>query len=470
MRIMALVIISKTLHVPRLTILTCHGFMSYVSCLTSHVSCLVSCVLCLLLLCQSIASADILQYVAKEDASFKWEKVSQEPLPDDGLKIELKLTSQTWQGIVLEHRLRLIKPKDVKNPTLVSLLITGSGNGREELVYGSMVASGTGSPFAILHDVPYQPLFGGLKEDDLIAHTFVKTLETGDEEWPLLFPMTKTAVRAMDAIQEFFKQELGVEVTGFVVAGGSKRGWTTWFTAAVDERVKGIIPAVYDNLDLPRQMEHQLETWGDYSEQISEYTKRNIPQRLNEEEVRRLSALVDPYTYRERITVPKLIVIGTNDRYWPLDALNLYYNDLVGEKYILYVPNKGHDVDDVRRLIGDWTAFFLKVDGEIEFPKLSWDYEEKEEGIELSVRSDLEPVRVSAWTTESPTKDFRDAVWQESEMTLKDLSSNEVKDSAYRYILEKPEQGYAAIFGEAIYKSDGREFFLSTNVYILEAK
>jgi PhoPQ-activated pathogenicity-related protein len=428
----------------------------------SYVLSLGSCVLGLLLLFQSIANADLLQYVAKEDASFKWEKVSQEPLPNDALKIELKLTSQTWKGILLEHRLRLIKPKEVKNPTLVSLFITGSGSGREELIYGSMIATSTGSPVAILHDVPYQPLFGGLKEDDLIAYTLMKTLETGDEEWPLLFPMTKTAVRAMDAIQEFSKQELGMEVSGFVVAGGSKRGWTTWFTAAVDERVKGIIPAVYDNLDLVRQMEHQLEAWGDYSEQISEYTKRNIPQRLSEKGVQGLSALVDPYTYRERITVPKLIVIGTNDDYWPLDALNLYYDDLVGEKYILYVPNKDHGVEDAKRIVGNWVAFFLKVEGELKFPKLSWDYKEKEGELELSVRTDLKPVSVSAWTTESPTRDFRDAVWQRSEMTL--------KDSAYRYILEKPEQGYAAIFSEAIYKSGGKEFFLSTNMYILKSR
>jgi PhoPQ-activated pathogenicity-related protein len=415
-----------------------------------------------LLLCQFIAKADLFQYVAKEDTSYKWEKVGQEVLPQDALKIELKLTSQTWQEIVWEHRLRLIKPKEVKNPTLVSLFITGSGSGREEMVYGSAIASGTGSPLAILHDVPYQPLFGGLKEDDLIAHTFVKALETGDEEWPLLFPMTKTAVRAMDAIQEFSKQELGVEVNGFVVAGGSKRGWTTWLTAVVDKRVKGILPAVYDNLDLPRQMEHQLEAWDDYSEQIADYTERNIPQRLNEEGVRRLSALVDPYTYRDRITIPKLIVNGTNDRYWPLDALNLYYDDLVGEKYILYVPNEGHGVEDPARIMGDWVSFFLKVEGKLKFPELSWDYKEKEGGVELSVMSDLKPVSVSAWTTESPTRDFRDAVWQESEMKL--------RDSVYKYTLKKPDRGYAAMFGEAIYKPGGKQLFLSTNVYILEAK
>jgi PhoPQ-activated pathogenicity-related protein len=413
-----------------------------------------------LLLIQTIANADIFEYVGKEDTSYKWEKVGQEPLPNDAIKIELKLTSQTWQGIVWEHRIRIVKPKDVKNPTLVSLFITGSGSGRDELVYGSAVASGTGAPLAILHDIPNQPLFEGLREDDLIAHTFLKAMETGDEEWPLLFPMTKGAVRAMDAIQEFFKEELDMEVNGFVVAGGSKRGWTTWLTAVVDDRPKGILPAVYDNLDLTRQMEHQLEAWGDYSEQIEPYTTRNIPQRLKEESVRGLVTLVDPYTYRDRVTVPKLIVNGTNDRYWPLDALNIYYDDLVGEKYILYVPNKGHDVGDVKRIIGDWTAFFRKVNGDIKFPKLSWDYQKKQDGVELMVRSDIEPVKVVAWITESPTRDFRDAVWQELEMAR--------EDSIYRYILKKPEQGYAAVFSEAVYKSGGPEFFLSTNVYILE--
>lgn len=34
-----------------------------------------------------------------------------------------------------------------------------------------------------------------------------------------------------------------------MVAGGSKRGWTTWTTAAVDKRVFAAIPIVMDMLD-----------------------------------------------------------------------------------------------------------------------------------------------------------------------------------------------------------------------------
>ena len=51
------------------------------------------------------------------------------------------------------------------------------------------------------------------------------------------------------------------------------------------------------------------------------------------------------------------------------------------------------------------------------------------------------------------------AEWQESEMLLDG-----------KYTLRRPEKGYVAIFGEAVYKSGGNEFFLSTNVRILEAQ
>lgn len=52
----------------------------------------------------------------------------------------------------------------------------------------------------------------------------------------------KAVVKAMDAVQEF-TATLGSPVTPvarYVVAGASKRGWTTWLTAAVDPRVVAI--------------------------------------------------------------------------------------------------------------------------------------------------------------------------------------------------------------------------------------
>ena len=52
--------------------------------------------------------------------------------------------------------------------------------------------------------------------------------------------------------------------------------------------------------------------------------------------------MVDPYTYRDRLTKPKLLINGTNDRYWTLDALDLYWDELKGPKYVVELPNAGH--------------------------------------------------------------------------------------------------------------------------------
>ena len=423
-----------------------------------------------------VAVTALENYVAKPDASYRWEKRQEREA--NGVKfVELRLVSQTWKDIVWKHQLWIVSPLDLPEQTSQGVLVISGGGWNDELdkpfdpakaeeakLPGeapllAQVVKQVKAPVALLSHVPFQPVFDGMTEDEIIAYTFEQYLKTRDPEWPLLLPMAKAAVRAMDATQEFTKQEWKLDIKNFTVTGASKRGWTTWLTGVVDPRATAIAPMVIDMLNGPAQMKNQIASWGKYSEQIEDYTRRGIQQQMDTPAGRELGAIVDPYTYRDKLTQPKLLIFGTNDPYWCLDACNFYWDDLKGEKHLLYVPNKGHGVEDFGRVLGTIGAFQKEAAGQYKLPDLKWDFDTSDEKTTLTITSDQTPQKVQVWLVTAPTKDFRESKWVSQEVPA--------SDGKYVYDLAVPSVGYAAVIGEAVYKADGPPFYLSTNVRIV---
>ena len=111
------------------------------------------------------------------------------------------------------HWLRIIKPDNAEGDTALLYINGGSNRGGPpesiDIMLG-MIAMQVKSVIVDLKMVPNQPLtFAGdgraRSEDAIIAYTFDKYLETGDGTWPLLLPMVKSAVRAMDTVQTHLK-------------------------------------------------------------------------------------------------------------------------------------------------------------------------------------------------------------------------------------------------------------------------
>lgn len=413
--------------------------------------------LLLLALCATFARADVLSYCAAPDPSFAWQVGPAGP----GYST-LSLTSQTWQGLPWKHTITLFKPAAPLRDDLCLLFITG-GSFRPTAEAGmyAMMATGLKLPVAVLWDIPNQPLFDGKREDVLIAYTFAKQLETKDDSWPLLFPMTKAVVRAMDAIAAFSQQQWGKPITRFITSGGSKRGWTTWFTAAVDPRVVAIIPMVYDNLNLNAQMKHQQETWNGYSPQIEAYTKLGLQDKLQSPEGRRLSEMVDPWALRDKITVPKLIICGTNDRYWTVDALNLYRGDLKGDTWHLYVPNSGHGLNDIGRPLGTAAAFAQRIATGDPIPQPTWQHGEADGQATLRVTA-AGATKVALWSAVATEGKFYEAKWASSEMTR--------DGDAWVGRVPVPAAGQVAVFGECTYLHNERPVNLSTTLALHGAR
>jgi PhoPQ-activated pathogenicity-related protein len=323
------------------------------------------------------------------------------------------------------------------------------------------------SPFAILYNIPNQPLYNGLKEDALIVYTWKKYIEPGDESWPLHFPMAKAVLKAMDAIQAFMPEAGQPAINEFMITGASKRGWTTWLSAASrDKRIKAIVPMVIDTLNVPAQAKHQLEAYGKLSEQVMDYTVGGITQMLETPAGKKLIQLEDPYSYRDRLTLPKLLILGTNDRYWSQDSLNIYWNDLKGPKWVLYTPNSGHGLEDRTRVLNTMTAFARSVASHTPWPKMEWNYKATADGTELTVRSDSSPKSARLFRVAAPTQDFRDSKWTSEEITDSKAGQN---SATYKASFPNPPSGYAAIFAEVSYEIDGKPFTLSTHIDILSA-
>jgi PhoPQ-activated pathogenicity-related protein len=411
--------------------------------------------------------SELTDYVFKKDDSFSWKLVDKKEI-DTGTIYTIDLISQTWHDIQWDHKLQVYVTKGAKPQPTMLLWNQGGNPSPTGSVLGVELSKKVGAPIAFLHGIPKQPLFGGKHEDALIAETFVRYLETKDASWPLLFPMVKSLIRAMDALQAFAKQEWNYEVQDFVVTGASKRGWTSWLTGATgDKRVKAIAPLVIDTLNIPVQMKNHIKSFGRYSEMINDYTARKLVPLPDTTEARKLWQMVDPWVYRERITMPKMIINGTNDPYWPQDALNTYWDDLKGEKYILYVPNAGHDLVEVNangkkdllplRAINTLAAFARSQIFNKPLPNLSWVCTEADGLCRLAVQAG-KPKAVRIWVANAPTRDFRKARWVEDTTAQNPF---EVK---------APEKGYRVFYAECEYDMDGLPFTLCTQLRVLEAK
>ena len=192
-----------------------------------------------------VAQGPLAEYVAKKDDSFSWYKKRTGVLGKTPYA-ELILTSQTWRDIVWKHQLFILKPTSTPANVQHALLFISGGNWKDEYEKDSedprfpreaklfaLMAEQMKTPVAVLLHVPQQPIFDGKVEDQIIAHTFDQYLKTNDSGWPLLLPMVKSAVRGMDAVQQFSKQQWKLQLKTFTVTGASKRGWTTWLTGAV---------------------------------------------------------------------------------------------------------------------------------------------------------------------------------------------------------------------------------------------
>ena len=365
------------------------------------------------------------------------------------------LTDRDVNQTEWRHLLQVVEPSTVKHGT--AMLMIGGGANSDALpdqVNELLVrfALGTGSIVAELSMVPNQPLvFRGEGkprwEDALIAYTWDKYLTSGDARWPARMAMTKSAVAAMDCVESLFSTGNESRIIDFVVAGASKRGWTTWTTGAVDSRVKAMIPIVIDVLNVETSFEHHWETYGFWAPAIQDYVDMGTVDWWGTPELRALLKLVDPLSYNERYSMPKFLVNAAGDEFFVPTSSQFYFDQLPGEKFLRYVPNASHGLGDSDAL-ESILAFYAAVLNDYPRPEFDWVFD-TEGGIR--VKSEQAPSQVTLWVASNPNaRDFRkDTIgkgWQPRQV-------NRESGNTFYAIAEEPSAGWSAYFVELKYET-----------------
>jgi len=413
----------------------------------------------------------LVKYLDNADETYSWEVQNSYTLFNASV-YELLLTSQKWHDYTWKHQLTVFIPAEIQyNEAL--LWITGGSIKKglpswvspadpEAIAFGTL-SSNNHAVVAILRQTPNQPLFDGLSEDALISYTLNEFNNDGDYSWPLLFPMVKSVVRAMDAVQELSKEKENLDISGFLVSGASKRGWTTWLTGASDTRVKAIAPAVIDILNMPVNLDYQLEVWGDYSEQIQDYVDLGIPQTVNTPQGNDIAVMIDPYSYLSKLTMPKMIFIGTNDPYWPVDAIKHYIDDLPGKNYIHYVANAGHDLNGGEQAINSISAFFLHTIADQTYTECSWEVTETGKDIMMDITGSTNLIEAAyLWSADSEDRDFRDEEWSATSLVA-------IDNSSVKTTIQYPESGFRAFYIDLEYADlYDRNYTKSTRMFVAD--
>lgn len=342
-------------------------------------------------------------YVNRPDPHYQYSVIQTYKLTNS-MTYVLNMTSQKWYDeTVLNkpiwwHYLVINVPDQVVIKDAAFLFIS-SGNTDNEIPtpqddfveIHSNLAVGTKAVTAVLRQIPNQPLIFTKdpsqmhrEEDEAIAWTWKEFLEDTSDPYILLrMPMTKAVVRAMDTVQNFTSQLAFANIKKFMVGGASKRGWTTWMTAAVDSRVVAAVPIVMDLVNINRNMHLHYRSLGGWTGEFADYYAVNVTRFLDTPEMYEMQKIIDPMTYFERYADKNIMVVSSsNDEFFiPDDTWNFWKELEVmteGSALLKRIPNCDHSYDNHKiALYSTIQTFFLNLFAAKpqKLPKLTWGFD-----------------------------------------------------------------------------------------------
>lgn len=375
-----------------------------------------------LLVVSSVQATPLDDYVWASDDTFAWTDMGSDHVITGSIGKKsytgytLNMTSQRWltdsdfsddsqAKSIWWHQLVVIIPDDLRFTRNATLYVTGGNQGShqptstdEDIVLAAALAVNTGCITGTLFQVPNQhitfsadPQQESMSEDAIVAYTWEHFLDDPSRpEWINYFPMVKSALRAMDAMTEYVAQaqpQLNAQLDYYIVTGASKRGWTTWLTGAVGttaptqalkERVVAIIPVVLDAINFVAVEHHQYRSYGGWTFALEDYTSRNLTERWDDPNMLTLQEYVDPFFYRDRLTMPKMVVNAGMDEFQQPDDTHYWWADMPEPKHFMMIPNAEHSlITGIFAAVPAMSAFAQALLYKDPVPRFHWEISEQ---------------------------------------------------------------------------------------------
>lgn len=420
------------------------------------------------------------RYVAFNDGAYSWHAAgvshSGSALGHGYTSYRLDLSSQRWMpketGLSSwKHNLEVVVPKGLTaNSTAAGwavLLIN------EAPQLAAEFAVRTGLVAVSLSDTPPMFMrFGSLlplHEEEVKAQSWAKYSRSPDRAYPLELPTVKAVVRAMDAVAEFSQASGELPpVTSFAVSGWSKRAIATFMVGAVDPRVKLIVPISHPvNLDV--QGRDSFQNLGETVTAAKVYDQSKVYS-IDGRTFERLQALIDPVSYLDRLTMPKLVMMCGRDDFFAPDSTRSWWGQLPSPKTFYMFANHGH-AGFLPPFKDMATSFIAATVHNKALPMISWKIDNSTGDIAVRQVSAHKPLRVSVWTAHTPTsrtRDFRSATYVEGALKAKPGADGRT----WVVHANPPQDGWTAIFAELAYEPvvpNAPEYRVSTEVSVVPA-
>merc|ERR1719262_64291 len=188
---------------------------------------------------------------------------------------------------------------------------------------------------------------------------------------------------------------------------------------------------VLDCLNMETLFLQWFQNNGAWSFALAPYWDEGLTANFSAPEFRQMAKIIDPYYYRDRLTMPKMVISATGDEFFAPDDSYAWFNDMKGPTYLRHLPNAEHGMIPPQALsspsiVLSIRAFYLSVMKKYTLPNVSWERGVAEDGRAwVKVKTSKYPSIINGWTADTRNSTRRDFRWARLKNEAVDWPTND---------------------------------------------